>query len=334
MKATPIWFLAIWFLLTTGTAAAAGPELAVDPPSFDWSTISPGERLERQFSLINTGDADLVIEAVSTSCHCLSASLAAKVLSPGETATLDVVFDSTGESGGFLGFVVLRTNDPLRPLRRIEIKGRIGTQPAEGHETETKQEVKVGSAEEEAFLPHEASTPPSPVSPPRVFRQEQEEVQPVSPPTMPPEKEKKPEKSRRILFFYSAHCPDCLAVKDRFLPAFLRRHPEAEIVSYDLDTAKGYLALLGAEESLGRPIAAAPPFMIIGRRLLVGREEIEKYAEEALGQGQTTAMPAPVGAEKAAAELRRLRLPAVVLGGLLDGINSCAFATLVFLLIR
>ncbi|MCL6613531.1 MAG: DUF1573 domain-containing protein [Firmicutes bacterium] len=327
MKPTRARFFALSLLLAASTASAGGPELSIDPPALDWGTISPGERIERRFSLTNTGQKELVIEEVSTSCRCLSASLSKEIIPPGGAAELVVSFDPTGWSGGFTGFVVLRTNDPLRPVRRIEVKGRIA--PATG-EIPEEAGAEADSADVEA--PAEAGPPP-PIPSSEGSGEGEPHSGGPSAPTMLREKEEAGEGKVRVLFFYSAHCPECLAIKDRFLPAFLHRHPEVEIVSYDLDAPDGYRAFLGWEEMLGQRLAAAPPVMIVGKRALLGAAEIEEHLEEAIRESDG-ALPVPVLEDRisASAGFRRLSLAAVVLGGLLDGINPCAFATLIFLL--
>ena len=323
MKPTRARFFALSLLLAASTASAGGPELSIDPPALDWGTISPGGRLEHRFSLANMGQEDLVIEEVTTSCRCLSAAPSGMVIPPGGAAALAVSFDPTGWSGSFTGFVVLRTNDPLRPVRRIEVKGRVAPAGVQNPEEAATEESPAG-----AGIPVEADPPPpSPLS----------EGEPLSTapstPSMLREKEKAGEGKVRVLFFYSAHCLECLAIRDRFLSAFLRRHPEVEIVSYDLDTPDGYRTFLGWEEILGRRLAAAPPVMIVGKRVLPGATEIEEHLEEAIRESpEVLPVPVPEDRISASAGFRRLSLAAVVLGGLLDGINPCAFATLIFLL--
>ena len=155
MKPTRARFFALSLLLAASTASAGGPELSIDPPALDWGTISPGGRLEHRFSLANMGQEDLVIEEVTTSCHCLSAAPSGMVIPPGGAAELFVSFDPTGWSGGFTGFVVVRTNDPFRPIRRIEVKGRIA--PAA---VQSPEEASAGAGPADAEVPAEAGPPP------------------------------------------------------------------------------------------------------------------------------------------------------------------------------
>ena len=51
-------------------AAARAPRIAVEPPAFDFGSALPEKRSQKEFTLRNLGDEDLVIENVSTTCGC------------------------------------------------------------------------------------------------------------------------------------------------------------------------------------------------------------------------------------------------------------------------
>ena len=81
--------------LALGRRAPLGPttkdgtrsaEISVEPASFDFGKALPDKVLEKQFSIRNFGDADLVIERVTTTCGCTAALLEedSKVLKPGK----------------------------------------------------------------------------------------------------------------------------------------------------------------------------------------------------------------------------------------------------------
>ncbi|NLG84163.1 MAG: hypothetical protein GX493_06070, partial [Firmicutes bacterium] len=212
-----------------------------------------------------------------------------------------------------------------RPVQRITIQGRIAEETPENREIKTEDPPEI-----EATAGKGAPSPAGESLSTAIAAEEGPKEQAQAPPAAGREEKKALEEA--ILFFYSPHCRECLAVKEQFLPSFRRRHPGVAVFSYNLATPDGYRALLAVERSLGRPLVAAPPLVIIGRKVLEGKEEIEKYMQEPPGQGRAkTAIPRPARVDTAAG-LRRLRLSAVVLGGLLDGINPCAFATLIFLL--
>ena len=136
-----------------------------------------------------------------------------------------------------------------------------------------------------------------------------------------------------VHFFHSPTCPDCLRLKERFLPGLLARHPEAAVAYHDLLTERGYRALLEAERRLGREIDKTPPLAIVGRSVLAGVEAIENGLEGEIDrQRGIPTPPSAKGRISVEERFRELGLLAVAAGGLADGINPCAFVTLAFLL--
>jgi hypothetical protein len=111
------------------SAPASGPRIAVDPPSFDFGRTLPQKALTREFSLRNFGDQDLLIESVSTSCGCAVAdTLAKKVLKPGGSHPLRVTLTTPQGTGPIVKSVVVRSNDPTRPLLEIKLKTTVAAE--------------------------------------------------------------------------------------------------------------------------------------------------------------------------------------------------------------
>jgi hypothetical protein len=110
--------------------SASGPRIAVDPPSFDFGRTLPQKAVTREFNVRNFGDQDLVIERVSTSCGCTVAdALAGKVVKPGGTQPLRVTLTTPSSPGATTKSVVVRSNDPARPLLEIKLKATVAAEP-------------------------------------------------------------------------------------------------------------------------------------------------------------------------------------------------------------
>ena len=149
-----------------------------------------------------------------------------------------------------------------------------------------------------------------------------------------------------FILFYNRNCHDCLRVIE-FLPDFLSDHPDAKLVSYDVANNVPYQDLFQAyNDRYGKPFSAVPA-VFVGQEELVGYDEIiaglaagidaarangtfvpltplqTVTTSEATGQPET-----PPGEPPA-----QLTVPLIVTAALVDGINPCAFAVLVFLLI-
>ena len=65
----------------------------------DFGKISEGEKVARIFEFENKGPGNLVIKSASTSCGCTVTLYDKKPIPPGQTGSLEVVFDSGGRTG-------------------------------------------------------------------------------------------------------------------------------------------------------------------------------------------------------------------------------------------
>jgi len=65
----------------------------------DLGTISQGEKTGIDFVYVNKGDADLIVLSCHSSCGCTVPSFSTKPLSPGDSASIRLIFDSAGTHG-------------------------------------------------------------------------------------------------------------------------------------------------------------------------------------------------------------------------------------------
>jgi len=153
--------------------------------------------------------------------------------------------------------------------------------------------------------------------------------------------------SLRVVYFHSPSCHDCHEV-EQALPRILSNWgPRVALVKRSVEDIQVFDELLKYEEHYGTEVNA-PPAVFVGRRQLVGAKDIVNGLDEAivheLSVGNVTFLP-PVPVQDQAANPCREEVPAGVLvrfesfsigavtvAGLIDGINPCAFTTIVFLL--
>ncbi len=108
-------------LLAVLLQACAGkaPDIDLAQSQTDLGVIINGEVRTVEVSVQNLGNADLIIEAVTTSCGCTSAAITPEVISPGGAATLAVRYDSgvhgPDEIGSVMRQVFIASNDPSDP---------------------------------------------------------------------------------------------------------------------------------------------------------------------------------------------------------------------------
>ena len=141
-------------------------------------------------------------------------------------------------------------------------------------------------------------------------------------------------------FYYAAGCRGCLRFLRRTLPRLERELgvalPVRELNILDPGVYEAYQELLRSRGERER----AFPALLAGGRLLQGEEQIRKELRAAVRQALAAAAP-PAGSSAAARVpagglasilTGRLALLPILAAGLLDGVNPCAFTTLVFLL--
>lgn len=84
-----------------------------------------GEIISREVAVHNEGQADLVIDSVTTSCSCTQATLTPMTIAPGETGILTISFDSGAHgpelTGELIRQVFVTSNDPAQPEAKVEL---------------------------------------------------------------------------------------------------------------------------------------------------------------------------------------------------------------------
>jgi len=104
---------------------AAAPSIRVEPDGFDFGKTLPGKTLSKEFALRNFGDAELVIEGVSTTCGCTAAITAEKRVRPGGATQLRVTFETRSYSGRVERQVLVRSNDPKTPVLTLKLTANV-----------------------------------------------------------------------------------------------------------------------------------------------------------------------------------------------------------------
>lgn len=122
-----------WFVLSALSAMvalhasplSAAPKIQVEKEILDFGKITGGLPINTVFSYKNVGDSELEILNVRSGCGCTKAEAKSTRLAPGESSTLEAVFNSTGFSGRISKSISLTTNDPERQLVILSIQGQV-----------------------------------------------------------------------------------------------------------------------------------------------------------------------------------------------------------------
>ncbi len=105
--------------------AAKAPRIRVEPEAFEFGKTLPGKTLRKEFTLRNFGEAELVIERVSTTCGCTAAITANTRLEPGGSTQLSVTLETRSYSGKLERQVLVRSNDPKTPLLTVRVSATV-----------------------------------------------------------------------------------------------------------------------------------------------------------------------------------------------------------------
>jgi hypothetical protein len=144
----------------------------------------------------------------------------------------------------------------------------------------------------------------------------------------------------RLAYFEEPGCREC-ARADRMLELAAERHQGMEVRRFAMTSRADRVLLEALCERSGVPEGRRllVPAVFVGSRALVQEDITDESLDGLLASGDGGGSPPweATATERAAAEgrlwerSRNISLAAVTAGGLVDGVNPCAFATIVFL---
>ena len=102
---------------------AAAPKLIVNPELYDFGMVETGNKINTLFTVINTGDANLVVSDIKADCGCTTFVTGARNIPPGGRMEIDATFDATGYVGKVSRTISLVTNDRQQPRKNLIIQG-------------------------------------------------------------------------------------------------------------------------------------------------------------------------------------------------------------------
>ena len=97
------------------------PRILVSEDEWDFGKVTQGEKPTHIFIVKNGGEGDLIIEGLKESCPCIEASISTTRIQPGESAELEVSYDTTDYVGKDEKHIHIYSNDPQVPDKRINL---------------------------------------------------------------------------------------------------------------------------------------------------------------------------------------------------------------------
>ena len=105
------------------------PQVDLETTQFDFGDVVNGVIATKDVVVTNSGQADLIIETVSTTCGCTTATLDPMIIPAGGTANLHIEFDSGAHgpnlTGQIMRQVILISNDPEQNEATVELVANI-----------------------------------------------------------------------------------------------------------------------------------------------------------------------------------------------------------------
>jgi hypothetical protein len=102
-----------------------GPEITFEKVVHDFGNIGPGSKNVCEFKFTNAGGSLLKITEVSKTCGCTPYTLAKKEYEAGESGTLKVQYNASGQPGSIRKTLFVSSNDKAKPKVELVIKAEI-----------------------------------------------------------------------------------------------------------------------------------------------------------------------------------------------------------------
>ncbi|MBA7495009.1 hypothetical protein ES702_05588 [subsurface metagenome] len=106
---------------TTQNNSGLQPKILVSEDEWDFGKVTQGEKPTHIFIVKNGGEGDLIIEGLKESCPCIEVSISTTRIQPGESAELEVSYDTTDYVGKDEKHIHIYSNDPQVPDKRINL---------------------------------------------------------------------------------------------------------------------------------------------------------------------------------------------------------------------
>jgi hypothetical protein len=105
----------------------------------NFGSLQAGEIVSYGFCIRNTGTAGLKIENAETDCGCISVDYPEETIAPGDSAFVDILFNSAGETGKVFKEIVLTTNVPNKKKAKLGIAAEVENELIKMHSSLMKE---------------------------------------------------------------------------------------------------------------------------------------------------------------------------------------------------
>ena len=313
-------------------SAGGTPRIEVSPASHEFGEVAAEAVMTAEFQISNTGDAELEIYRISSSCGCTYADTQTLSLGPGGTTTLKVTVDHElmPTEGEFFHALFLATNDPEVSEVTVELVG-IGSRVIDSARAPQPEPVSASAGNDpgvevffndacadctiymqESLLPALGARGFQPIQQNDYLRDREQ-------------RRRLNERSRVAGIPYELQSHLMTFVGERLV---LAGHIPEEMIGQALDLLPSGQRMLIYQDRMPEMGQRVTDYQVWDFRYPARRFDIETPFPEAW-----EALHADVGSRRSTAIdawTTGHLLPLVLVGGILDGINPCAIAVLLF----
>jgi cytochrome c biogenesis protein CcdA len=299
-KSIPILLIFCFFIYTPLQA-----DISAAPEKWDLGSVDNTKILSTEIIVTNSGVESAAISLIET-CDCLYPDIKQIVLEPGQKQKIILTFNPAEEEGDVEKLLIIENTSTQEEKIFFTLYAHV-TQQAAADKESAPAASKTSSPETET-----------------------EE-------TIPPLPDNSTAETIKLYLYYSFGCKSCERLLTSFFPSVEKElNITLTVTTRDILQAEGMREYEAQLRKLGASMREFPA-LLIGSTLLQGEREIRSALASAVKQAlknpsATPEKPAEVSAEKRNVLPELLFFP-VLAAGLADGINPCAFSTLIFLIV-
>jgi cytochrome c biogenesis protein CcdA/glutaredoxin len=272
------------------------PSIRFRPSNIKFHEAEQHQQLQQTLAIKNTGKGAINVR-LRSSCECLSIIPETAVIPSNNIQQIFLRFDTQDRLGKIIEYIFVDSNDPVNPHVTLVVEGM----------------VKGNPSMTDNHLPRQTVAPD------------------IS----------KTGISVCLVLFSTPNCKYCQQLKSEIIPQIGKKHgANVKLEVFEINQPKNYERLLLLEKQMGTQGTKNTklPIIFINNHMLYGREQIRMHLEneikECVSRGGCNRIlnissDKPVHTKE---KFASIRLIPILIAGLLDGINPCAFATIIFFL--
>lgn len=113
------------FKSMTAEQLKKGPMIEFENLTYNFGTVTQGDKIEHEFVFKNLGENDLEIRNVKSSCGCTAVNVTDEAIKKGKSSSIKAVFNTRGKKNRQNKTITINTNDPTHPTIVVKLTGEV-----------------------------------------------------------------------------------------------------------------------------------------------------------------------------------------------------------------